>query len=111
MWIAAGSPQRLVIFVAVHFHGQYSGRGRFTSWLGLPADAHHTDLCSCDVGQFRNEEVLGSLALDGFTPPIVALSRGHVGMTRQSLDGGDISAGVQQIAGGNSPQALHVIYR
>ena len=41
----------------------------------------------CDIGQFRNEEALGSLALHGFTTPIIALGGGHVGMTRQALHG------------------------
>ena len=43
-------------------------------------------LCSGgDVGQFRNEEALGSLALDGLPATIIALGRGHVGMPRQAL--------------------------
>ncbi len=55
-------------------------------------------LCSRDVGQFRNEEALGSLALDGFTTPIIALGGGHIGMACQALHGGDIGAGIQQVA-------------
>ena len=55
--------------------------------------------CSrCDVGQFRNEEALGGLTLDGFTATIIALGRGHIGMTGQALHGGDIGASVQQVA-------------
>ncbi len=56
-------------------------------------------LCSRgDVGQFRNEEALGGLTLDGFTTTIVPLGRGHIRMTGQALDGGDIGAGIQQVA-------------
>ena len=56
-------------------------------------------LCSHgDVGQFRNEEALGSLALDGLTAPIIALGRGHIGMPSESLYRGDISTRIQQIA-------------
>ena len=49
-------------------------------WMTLPyGDA----LCSCgDVGQFRNEEALGGLALDGLPSTIIALGRRHVRMTR-----------------------------
>ena len=56
-------------------------------------------LCSRgDVGQFRNEEALGSLALDGFATPIIALGGGDIGMPRQSLHSGDIGAGIEQVA-------------
>ncbi len=55
-------------------------------------------LCSRgDVGQFRNEEALGGLALDGFTAPVITLGRRHVGMACQALHGGDIGTGIQQV--------------
>ena len=62
----------------------------------------------CDIRQFRNEEALGSLALDSFTTPIIALGRGHIGMTRQALHGGDISARIQQVADVRSPHAIQI---
>ncbi len=55
-------------------------------------------LCSRNVGQFRDEEALGSLALHSFSSTIIALCRGDVGMTRQTLHGGDIGARIQQVA-------------
>ena len=68
-----------------------------------PEDA----LCSrCDVGQFRNEEALGSLALDGFSSTVLALGGRHVGMTGQALHGRDIGAGVQQVADGGPAQVV-----
>ncbi len=51
-----------------------------------------------DVGQFRDEEALGSLPLDAFTATIIALGRGHIGMPSQPLHGRDIGAGIQQVA-------------
>ncbi len=47
---------------------------------------YEDELCSHgDVGQFRDEETLGSLTLDGFTAPIIAL-------------GGAIGAGIEEVA-------------
>ena len=65
--------------------------------------------CQCsrgDVRQFRNEEPLGGLALDGFTTAIIALGGGHVGMTRQALHGRDVGAGIQQVADGGPAQVV-----
>ncbi len=56
------------------------------------------DLCSRDLGQFRDEEALGGLTLDRFTTTIVPLGRGHIGMTRQALHSRDIGTGIQQVA-------------
>ena len=56
-------------------------------------------MCSCgDIRQFRNEEALGSLTLDGFTATIIALGRGHVNVTGQPLHRRDVCAGIQQVA-------------
>lgn len=73
-----------------------SSSPRSRRWMAGPSsDA----LCSgCDVGQFRDEEAFSRLAFDGFTAPVIALGRGHSGMACQTLHGGDIRSGVQQVA-------------
>ncbi len=66
------------------------------AWMTRPCE---DALCSGgNVGQFRDEEAFSGLTLDGFTAPIIALGGGHIGMTRQALHGGDIGAGIQQVA-------------
>ena len=64
-------------------------------------------LCSRgDIGQFRDEEALGGLTLDGFTAPVITLGRGHVGMARQALHRRDIGAGIQQVTDGGPAQVV-----